>query len=62
MHLTQQEAASIARAQVEAGAKLLDINVDDGMIDSLAVMTTFINYISSDSLISKVVLYISMLT
>lgn len=49
-----QEALNIAKEQVESGAQILDINVDDGMLDGVSVMSTFVNYISSEPSISKV--------
>ncbi len=48
------EALSIARKQVEDGALILDINMDDGLLDSHQEMTTFLNLIMSDPDISKV--------
>ncbi len=48
------EALSIARAQVEAGAMVLDINMDDGLLDAPREMTTFLNLLTSDPDISRV--------
>jgi len=48
----------IAREQVEAGAQILDINLDEGMIDGVEAMRTFINLIASEPDISKVPLMI----
>lgn len=48
------EALSIARKQVEDGALVLDINMDDGLLDAKAEMTTFLNLMMSDPDISKV--------
>ena len=48
------EALSIARKQVENGAMVLDINMDDGLIDTTYEMTNFLNLIMSDPDISKV--------
>ena len=48
------EALSIARKQVEDGALILDINMDDGLLDSHQEMTTFLNLIMSDPDISRV--------
>lgn len=42
------EALSIARQQVENGAQILDINMDDGLLDSSSEMTHFLNLLSSD--------------
>lgn len=51
-------ALAIAREQVEAGAQILDINLDEGMIDGVEAMRTFINLIASEPDISKVPLMI----
>lgn len=48
------EALSIARKQVEDGAQIIDVNMDDGMLESLEAMTEFVNLIASDPDISKV--------
>lgn len=53
-----EEAAGIARKQVEDGASIIDINMDDAMLDSAAEMTTFIRYISNDPDIAKAALMI----
>lgn len=45
---------SIAKEQVESGAQILDINMDEGLLDGKSVMTKFINLISSEPDISKV--------
>lgn len=52
------EALSIARKQVDDGALVLDINMDDGMLDAKHEMTTFLNMLMSDPDISKVPLMI----
>lgn len=52
------EALSIAREQVESGAQVIDINLDEGMIDGVAAMKTFVNLIASEPDISKVPLMI----
>ena len=44
----------IARAQAESGAQVIDINMDEGMLDSEAAMTTFLNLIASEPDISRV--------
>ncbi|MCQ2213753.1 MAG: methionine synthase [Bacteroidaceae bacterium] len=48
------EALSIARKQVEDGALVLDVNMDDGLLDAKAEMTTFLNLMMSDPDIAKV--------
>lgn len=49
-----EEALGIARQQVDNGANILDVNVDEGMLDSEKVMRTFLNLIASEPDISKV--------
>ena len=49
-----EEAATIARGQVENGAQIIDINVDDAMLDSVAEMSNFLRLISSDPDIARV--------
>ena len=46
-------ALSVARQQVEGGAQIIDVNMDEGMIDSEAAMTKFLNLIASEPDISK---------
>src|SRR2546428_412649 len=47
-------ALAVARQQVQGGANLLDVNMDEGMIDSEAYMTRFLNLIGSEPDISRV--------
>lgn len=49
-----EEALTIARKQVEDGALVIDINMDDGLLDAKREMVTFLNLLMSDSDISKV--------
>lgn len=49
-----EEALSIAREQVEGGAQVIDVNMDEGMLDSEQAMTTFLNLIASEPDISRV--------
>lgn len=49
-----EEALNIARKQVEDGAQIIDINMDDAMLDSVHEMTTFLNYVVSEPEISRV--------
>nr|XP_026649615.1 methionine synthase isoform X5 [Zonotrichia albicollis]XP_026649616.1 methionine synthase isoform X5 [Zonotrichia albicollis] len=53
-----EEALSVAKLQVEMGAQILDINMDDGMLDGPTAMTRFCNLISSEPDIAKVPLCI----
>jgi 5-methyltetrahydrofolate--homocysteine methyltransferase len=48
------EALTIARQQVESGAQIIDVNVDEGMLDSEKVMKEFLNLIASEPEISRV--------
>lgn len=49
-----EEALSVARQQVEAGAQIIDINMDEGMLNSEEAMVTFLNLIASEPDIAKV--------
>lgn len=49
-----EEALSIARKQVEDGAQVIDINMDDAMLESKQEMITFLNYVASEPEISRV--------
>lgn len=49
-----EEALSIAREQVEAGAQMIDINMDEAMIDSKASMVNFLNLIAAEPDICRV--------
>ncbi|GGC71965.1 methionine synthase [Marinobacter halophilus] len=53
-----EEALSVARDQVENGAQIIDINMDEGMLDSKEVMVTFLNLVGSEPDISRVPLMI----
>ena len=53
-----EEALAVARVQVEEGAQVLDINMDEGMLDSEQAMTTFLHLIASEPDISRVPLMI----
>ena len=48
------EALTVAREQVENGAQIIDINMDEGMLDGEAAMKTFLNLIASEPDISRV--------
>src|SRR5262249_12431501 len=47
-------ALSVARDQVENGAQIIDINMDEGLLDSEKAMTTFLNLIASEPDIARV--------
>lgn len=49
-----EEALAIARTQVENGAQVIDINMDDGLLDAAKEMTTFLNLIASEPDIARV--------
>ena len=49
-----QEALDVARDQVEGGAQILDVNMDEGMLDGVHAMTTFLNLIASEPDIAKI--------
>src|SRR5487761_255554 len=49
-----EEALRVARQQVEGGAQILDINMDEAMLDSEQAMTTFLNHIASEPDIARV--------
>ena len=53
-----EAALEVARSQVENGAQIIDINMDEGLIDSEAAMTRFVNMIAGEPDISKVPLMI----
>lgn len=48
-----EEAISVARHQVEGGAQIIDVNMDEGMLDSKAAMVEFLNLISSEPDVAK---------
>jgi 5-methyltetrahydrofolate--homocysteine methyltransferase len=47
-------ALAVARQQVEAGAQVLDVNMDEGLLDSAHAMTTFLNLIAAEPDIARV--------
>jgi 5-methyltetrahydrofolate--homocysteine methyltransferase len=51
-------ALAVARQQVEAGAQVIDVNMDEGMIDGVAAMTRFVNLMASEPDIARVPLMI----
>ena len=52
------DALVVARSQVESGAQVIDVNMDEAMLDSKKAMTTFLNLIGSEPDISRVPLMI----
>lgn len=48
------EALTIARKQVEDGAQIIDVNMDDGMLDTCKEMVTFLNLIASEPDVARV--------
>jgi len=51
-------ALDVARQQVEAGAQIIDVNMDEGLLDSVQAMTTFLNLIAAEPDIARVPLMI----
>src|SRR5215467_1256690 len=49
-----EEALSVARNQVEGGAQIIDINMDEALLDSVAAMTRFLNLIAAEPDIARV--------
>jgi len=49
-----EEALNVARQQVENGANIIDINMDEGLLDSPQVMTTFLNLVAAEPEIARV--------
>jgi len=48
------EALEVARHQVDGGAQILDVNMDEGMLDGVYAMTTFLNLIASEPDIARI--------
>ncbi|HVZ26180.1 MAG TPA: methionine synthase [Sediminibacterium sp.] len=53
-----EEALSVARQQVENGAQVLDVNMDDAMLDGVSAMTRFLNLLQSEPDIARIPLMI----
>ena len=49
-----EEALSVARQQVENGAQVLDVNMDDALLDGVKAMSTFLNLLQSEPDIAKI--------
>jgi 5-methyltetrahydrofolate--homocysteine methyltransferase len=48
------EAVEVARQQVENGAQILDVNMDEGMLDAVAAMRTFLNHLAAEPDIARI--------
>ncbi len=49
-----EEALSVSRQQVESGAQILDVNMDDALLDGVKAMTTFLNLLQAEPDIAKI--------
>ena len=49
-----EEALCVARQQVESGAQVLDVNMDDALLDGVKAMTTFLNLLQAEPDIAKI--------
>ena len=49
-----EEALSVARQQVESGAQVLDVNMDDALLEGVLAMTTFLNLVQAEPDIAKI--------
>ena len=49
-----EAALDVARQQVESGAQIIDVNMDEGMLDSEAAMVRFLNLIAAEGLVNIV--------
>src|SRR6202022_1121095 len=49
-----EEALSVARQQVESGAQILDVNMDDALLDGVKAMQTFLNLLQAEPDIAKI--------
>ena len=49
-----EEALSVARQQVESGAQVLDVNMDDALLEGVQAMTTFLNLVQSEPDIARI--------
>ncbi len=49
-----EEALSVARQQVESGAQIIDINMDDALLEGVSAMTTFLNLVQAEPDIAKI--------
>jgi 5-methyltetrahydrofolate--homocysteine methyltransferase len=49
-----EEALSVARQQVESGAQILDVNMDDALLEGVSAMTTYLNLLQSEPDIARI--------
>ncbi len=49
-----EEALSVARQQVESGAQIIDVNMDDALLEGVTAMTTFLNLVQAEPDIAKI--------
>ena len=49
-----EEALSVARQQVESGAQIIDVNMDDALLEGIKAMTTFLNLVQSEPDIARI--------
>jgi 5-methyltetrahydrofolate--homocysteine methyltransferase len=49
-----EEAVAVARQQVEGGAQILDVNMDEGMLDSEGAMTRFLNLVAAETDVARI--------
>ena len=49
-----EEALSVARQQVESGAQIIDVNMDDALLEGVKAMTTFLNLLQSEPDIARI--------
>ena len=49
-----EQAVAVAREQVESGANVIDVNMDEGMLDGAAAMTRFLNHVAAEPAVARV--------
>src|SRR5476651_88812 len=49
-----EEALSVARQQVESGAQIIDVNMDDALLDGVKAMSTYVNLLQAEPDIAKI--------
>ncbi len=55
-----KEAVSVAKDQVEKGAQILDVNMDEGLLDGSSAMQKFLNLISTEPDVARVCMNVSV--